>query len=247
VPEERRERKVITILFADLVGFTSRAEQMDPEDVAAELSRYQGHVRGELERYGGTVEKFIGDAAMAIFGAPVAHEDDPERAVRAALAIRDWAREQGIEVRIGVNTGEALVTVDARPEAGETMAAGDVVNTAARLQSAAPVNSIAAGEQTFRATERAIEYPRSSRSRRRAGPSPSAPGRRSPPGRPSRSSASTARRWSGGGARSTCSRARSRGPWRSGPRRSSPSSASPASARAGSCSSCTRRSSATPS
>jgi class 3 adenylate cyclase/tetratricopeptide (TPR) repeat protein len=158
VAEGRRERKVVTILFADLVGFTSRAEQMDPEDVAAELARYQGSVRAELERFGGTVEKFIGDAAMAIFGAPSAHEDDPERAVRAALAIRDWAREEDIELRVGINTGEALVTIGARPEAGETMAAGDVVNTAARLQSAAPVNEIVVGEQTFRATEQAIDY-----------------------------------------------------------------------------------------
>jgi hypothetical protein len=104
------------------------------------------------------VEKFIGDAAMAIFGAPVAHEDDPERAVRAAFAIRDWAVEEGVEMRIGINTGEALVTLGARPEAGETMAAGDVVNTAARLQSAAPVNGVFVGEQAYRATERAIEY-----------------------------------------------------------------------------------------
>ena len=156
--ETRQERKIVTVLFADLVGFTSRAEQMDPEDVAAELRRYQGRVRAELERHGGTVEKFIGDAVMAIFGAPSAHEDDPERAVRAAFAVREWAVEEGVEVRVGINTGEALVTVGARPEAGETMAAGDVVNTAARLQAAAPVNGIAVGEQTFRATERAIEY-----------------------------------------------------------------------------------------
>jgi class 3 adenylate cyclase len=158
VPEGRRERKVVTVLFADLVGFTARSEQMDPEDVAAELGRYHARIRSELERYGGTVEKFIGDAAMAIFGAPVSHEDDPERAVRAALAIRDWADEDGIEVRIGVNTGEALVTLDAQPEAGETMAAGDVVNTAARLQSAAPVNGVLVGETTRRATERSIDY-----------------------------------------------------------------------------------------
>ena len=92
--EARRERKVVTVLFADLVGFTSRAEQMDPEDVAAELGRYQGHLRGELERRGGTVEKFIGDAVMAVFGAPAAHEDDPERAIRAALAIREWAEDR---------------------------------------------------------------------------------------------------------------------------------------------------------
>src|SRR3954447_25156263 len=106
--EARRERKVVTVLFADLVGFTSRAEQMDPEDVAAELGRYQGQLRSDLERHGGTVEKFIGDAVMAVFGAPVAHEDDPERGVRAALAIVKWAVEAGVEMRIGVNTGEAL-------------------------------------------------------------------------------------------------------------------------------------------
>jgi class 3 adenylate cyclase len=159
VVEVRRERKVVTVLFADLVGFTSRAEQMDPEDVEAELSRYQTRVRRELERFGGTMEKFVGDAVMAVFGAPLAHEDDPERALRAALAVRDWARaEEGLEVRIGVNTGEALVKLGARPEAGEGMAAGDVVNTAARLQAAAPANGILVGEQTYWASRRAIDY-----------------------------------------------------------------------------------------
>src|SRR5215468_4506332 len=155
----REERKVVTVLFADLVGFTSRAEQLDPEDVRAVLEPYHERLRTELERYGGTVEKFIGDAVMALFGAPSAHEDDPERAVRAALAIRDWARQEGeLEVRIGITTGEALVTLGARPEAGEGMASGDIVNTAARLQAAAPENGILADETTYRATERAIEY-----------------------------------------------------------------------------------------
>jgi class 3 adenylate cyclase len=84
----RRERKVVTVLFADLVGFTARAETLDPEDVEAILRPYHERLRLELEQHGGTVEKFIGDAVMALFGAPVAHEDDPERAVRAALAIR---------------------------------------------------------------------------------------------------------------------------------------------------------------
>jgi tetratricopeptide (TPR) repeat protein len=115
-------------------------------------------VRSDLERFGGTVEKFIGDAVMAIFGAPVAHEDDPERAVRAALAIRDTLAEDELDVRIGITTGEALITLGARPEAGEGMAAGDVVNTAARLQSAAATNAILVDETTFRATDRAIEY-----------------------------------------------------------------------------------------
>src|SRR6266545_4866987 len=154
-----RERKVVTVLFADLVSFTSRAEQLDPEDVEEMLAPYHERLRYELERWGGTVEKFIGDAVMALFGAPVTREDDPERAVRAALAIRDWIVEEGkLEVRIAVNTGEALVKLGARPEAGEGMAAGDVVNTAARLQSAAPVNGIIVGETTYRATAETIDY-----------------------------------------------------------------------------------------
>src|ERR671925_211658 len=132
----RRERKVVSVLFADLVGFTARAETLDPEDVEAILRPFHDRLRAELEQRGGTVEKFIGDAVMAVFGAPVAHEDDPERAVRAALAIRDWIREEEeLEVRIAVNTGEALIVLDARPESGQGMAAGDVVNTTARLQS----------------------------------------------------------------------------------------------------------------
>ncbi len=156
----REERKVVTVLFADLVGFTSRAEQMDPEDVRALLAPYHQRLRSELERFGGTVEKFIGDAVVALFGAPVAHEDDPERAVRAALAIRDWVREDeaDLQLRIAVNTGEALIALGARPEAGEGMASGDVVNTTARLQSAAPVNGILVGETTWRATRDRIEY-----------------------------------------------------------------------------------------
>jgi class 3 adenylate cyclase/tetratricopeptide (TPR) repeat protein len=154
-----RERKVVTVLFADLVGFTSRAEQLDPEDVEAILQPYHERLRYELERWGGTVEKFIGDAVVAFFGAPVAGEDDPERAVRAALAIRDWIAEEGkLQVRVAVNTGEALVRLGARPESGEGMASGDVVNTAARLQSAAPTNGILVGETTYRATAERIEY-----------------------------------------------------------------------------------------
>ena len=155
----RRERKVITVVFADLVGFTSRAEHLDPEDVEAILTPYHARVRDELQRFGGTVEKFIGDAVMAVFGAPVAREDDPERAVRAALAIREWAREDGgVEVRIAVNTGETIVSLDARPESGEAMVAGDVVNTAARMQSAAPVNGILVGETTHNATKHVIDF-----------------------------------------------------------------------------------------
>ena len=163
----REERKVVSVLFADLVGFTSQAEQLDPEDVRAILSGYHERVRFELERYGGTVEKFIGDAVMAIFGAPVAREDDPERAVRAALAAREAIAElndgdgsRELHVRVGITTGETLVRLDARPEEGEGMAAGDVVNTAARLQSAAPTDGILVDETTYRATERIDRVPR---------------------------------------------------------------------------------------
>jgi class 3 adenylate cyclase len=155
----REERKVVSVLFADLVGFTSRAEQLDPEDVRAVLAPYWERLRSELEHRGGTVEKFIGDAVMALFGAPVAHDDDPLRAVGAALAIRDWAREEDdLQVRIAVNTGEALVLLGARPAEGEGMAAGDVVNTTTRLQVAAPVNGVLVGETTYRATRDVVEY-----------------------------------------------------------------------------------------
>src|SRR6476620_4141326 len=147
------------------VGFKSRAEKLDPEYVRALLSPYYARLRHELERHGGTVEKFIGDAVVALFGAPVTHEDDPERAVRAAIAIREAILELNeadstleLEVRIAVNTGEALIALGARPELGEGMASGDVVNTAARLQAAAPVNGVLVGEATQRATGTVIEY-----------------------------------------------------------------------------------------
>jgi class 3 adenylate cyclase/tetratricopeptide (TPR) repeat protein len=161
----REERKLVTAVFVDLVGSTARAEQLDPEDVRALLRRYHDTLRRELERYGGAVEKFIGDAVVAVYGAPTAHEDDPERAVRAALAVRDSIaalneRDDALDlhVRVGVATGEALVTLDARPEAGDSMVAGDVMNTAARIQSAAPVDGILVGATTHRATERIIVF-----------------------------------------------------------------------------------------
>jgi class 3 adenylate cyclase/tetratricopeptide (TPR) repeat protein len=152
------ERKVVSVLFADLVGFTERAERLDPEEVRTLLDDYHSRVRGELERFGGTMEKFIGDAVVGLFGAPLAHEDDPERAVRAALAIREAAAELDETVRVGVTTGEALITRDARTLEGEGMAAGDVVNTASRLQGAASPGLVLVDEATFRATQHAIEY-----------------------------------------------------------------------------------------
>ena len=161
----REERRVVSVLFVDLVGFTSRSERLDPEDVRAMLSRYYDRARAEIERFGGTVEKFIGDAVMAVFGAPVAHGDDPERAVRAALAVRDAIAEMDfgdplleLQTRAAVNTGEAVVELKRQPGAGVAMVAGDVVNTASRLQSSAPVDSVVVGEETYASTRTVIAY-----------------------------------------------------------------------------------------
>jgi class 3 adenylate cyclase/tetratricopeptide (TPR) repeat protein len=159
-----KERKVVSVLFADLVGFTGLSEKIDPEDVSATLTPYFAALKKEIERFGGTVEKFIGDAVMAVFGAPISHEDDPERAVRAALripeAVADLNRgtEGSLSVRVAVNTGEVLVTLGARSQRGEGIVAGDVVNTASRLQSAAPVDGVVVGEKTFRATQNLFDY-----------------------------------------------------------------------------------------
>jgi class 3 adenylate cyclase/tetratricopeptide (TPR) repeat protein len=161
----REERKVVTVVYADMVGSTARAERLDPEDVRAILAPYHARLRQELERFGGTVEKFIGDAVVGVFGAPIAHEDDPERAVRAALAIQEAIEELNerhagleLQVRIGVATGEALVSVGARPAEGESMVSGDVMNTGARLQAAAPPAGVLVSDATYRSTLRAIEY-----------------------------------------------------------------------------------------
>jgi class 3 adenylate cyclase len=160
-----KERKVVSVLFCDLVGFTAASESADPEEVQARIAPYHARTRARIEAFGGTVEKFIGDAVMAVFGAPTAHEDDPERAVRAGLTLLEAIEELNaadgslaLSVRVGVNTGEAVVSLDARPELGEAIVTGDVVNTAARIQSQAPVNGVAVGEGTFRATERVFEY-----------------------------------------------------------------------------------------
>jgi class 3 adenylate cyclase/tetratricopeptide (TPR) repeat protein len=159
------ERKVVTALFCDVVESTERAERLDPEDVRAVLAPYYAGVREHLQRKGGTVEKFIGDAVCGLFGAPRTYGDDPERAVRAGLAIRDWVAEVNeadprleLHIRLGVATGDAVVALGARSSEGEAMAWGDVMNTAARLQSAAPVDSILVDERTYRATRHVIEY-----------------------------------------------------------------------------------------
>ncbi len=155
------ERRLVTVLFADLVGFTALAASRDAEAVRDLLTRYFETSRQTIERYGGTVEKFIGDAVMAVWGAPVAQEDDAERAVRAGLElvanVRDIGREAGLELnlRAGVLTGEAAVTMGAT---NQGMVAGDLVNTASRLQSVAPAGAVLVGEATRRAASAAVLF-----------------------------------------------------------------------------------------
>src|SRR6266498_3332556 len=156
------ERRLVSVLFADLVGFTTISESRDAEEVRELLSRYFDTCRRLISLYGGTVEKFIGDAVMAVWGAPTAQEDDAERAVRAALdlvtavsALGDEVGAPELKARAGVLTGEAAVTLGAE---GEGMVAGDLVNTASRIQSLAEAGSVLAGEATKRATEAAIAY-----------------------------------------------------------------------------------------
>ncbi len=156
------ERRLVSVLFADLVGFTAASAGRDAEDTRELLSRYFDTSRRLIELYGGTVEKFIGDAVMAVWGAPTATEDDAERAVRAGLdlvaavsALGDELGVQGLRARAGVLTGEAAVTIGAT---GEGMVAGDLVNTASRVQSAAAPGEVFVGETTRRATERTIVF-----------------------------------------------------------------------------------------
>jgi class 3 adenylate cyclase/tetratricopeptide (TPR) repeat protein len=164
-PAHEEERKLVTVLFCDQVGFTARADRADPEDVRAVLRPYHARLRQEIEHYGGTLEKFVGDAAMGVFGAPVAHEDDAERGVRAALAILEDVRELNearpgldLEVRVGLATGEVVVDLGARAAEGEGMIAGDVVNTASRLQQEAGRGTVIVDARTYRATKHVITY-----------------------------------------------------------------------------------------
>jgi class 3 adenylate cyclase/tetratricopeptide (TPR) repeat protein len=144
----------VTVLFVDLVGFTERSDRADPEDVRTTLLPFHARVKEDIERYGGTLDKFIGDAVMGVFGAPIAHEDDPLRAVRSALRILrtiDELRERDptLQVRVAVNTGEAVVALGRGPQVGEAVA-GDVVNTTSRMQALAPPGGIVIGETTYR-------------------------------------------------------------------------------------------------
>ena len=148
------ERRLVTILFADVVGSTALGESLDPEDVRALLGRLFAIAREAVERHGGRVEKFIGDAVMAVFGLPVAHEDDAVRGCLAALELRDRVREDAvltgrIAIRLGLNTGDVIATRD--QDAGEFLVTGDPVNTAARLQQGAESSSILVGERTVQA------------------------------------------------------------------------------------------------
>ncbi|HEX4011565.1 MAG TPA: adenylate/guanylate cyclase domain-containing protein [Solirubrobacteraceae bacterium] len=151
------ERRLVSVLFADLVGFTTLSEHRDPEEVRELLSRYFDSCRTLIERYGGTVEKFIGDAVMAVWGTPIAREDDPERAVRAGLHLTQLVPEihRELRVRVGILTGNAAVAVGAEAEG---MVLGDTVNTASRLQSIAPPGTVLVDDVTRRASEAAIAY-----------------------------------------------------------------------------------------
>jgi class 3 adenylate cyclase len=161
LPEERRQ---VTVVFADLSGYTAVAEQMDPEAVKSMVDRALRRLGQEVDRYGGSVDKYIGDNVMAVFGAPVAHEDDAERAVRAALGMQEAmvginermgvSHGVNLALRVGVNTGEVVAGAIGD---GYTVI-GDTVNVAARLQTAAQPGSVTVGERTFRATSQAIEY-----------------------------------------------------------------------------------------
>jgi class 3 adenylate cyclase/tetratricopeptide (TPR) repeat protein/energy-coupling factor transporter ATP-binding protein EcfA2 len=159
------ERKVVSVLFVDLVDFTSRSDQADPEDVRAMLVPYDIRVKSEIESFGGLVEKFIGDAVMAVFGAQVSHGDDAERAVRAGLRVLDAIQELNKEnpaldltVRAAVNTGVAIVDARQQPDIAQGLAHGDVVNTASRLETGAPPGGLGVGAETYWATRSVIGY-----------------------------------------------------------------------------------------
>ena len=160
---QREERKSVSILFVDQVGSTARADGADPEDVRDRNSAYYEETRVRIERHGGLVEKYVGDAVMAVFGAPLARTDDAERAVRAGLSVLEGIEvintrdpDLKLQVRVGICTGLAVVNID--PPPGAPLATGDVVNVAARLQSAAPVGRVAVGNETYQLTKNAFRY-----------------------------------------------------------------------------------------
>src|SRR5829696_6550570 len=147
----REQRKTVTVLFCDMTGSTSLGESVDPEALRALLARYFERMKGIVERHGGSVEKFIGDAVMAVFGVPVVHEDDALRAVRAAAEMRDALPKLGLQARIGLNTGEVVTGTE------ERLATGDALNVAARLEQAARPGEILIGSETLALVRDAVE------------------------------------------------------------------------------------------
>src|SRR5436309_1784702 len=145
-------RKVVTVLFCDVVGSTALGESVDPEALQGLLARYFERMKGIVESHGGSVEKFIGDAVMAVFGVPVVHEDDALRACRAAVEMRDALPKLGLQGRIGVMTGEVVAGTE------ERLATGDAVNVAARLEQAAQPGEVLVGEPTRRLVRDAAEF-----------------------------------------------------------------------------------------
>ncbi|HYU19234.1 MAG TPA: adenylate/guanylate cyclase domain-containing protein, partial [Chloroflexota bacterium] len=159
------ERRWASVLFADLSGFTSISERMDPEDVKALAHHCSERLAEEVRRFGGTVINVMGDAVLAVFGAPLAHEDDAERAVRAGLAIRECSLSPAaspapgeLTVHVGINTGEVMAGLLGPQERRDYTVMGDAVNTAARLMSAAPAGTVLVGEETYRATSGRVRY-----------------------------------------------------------------------------------------
>src|SRR5215204_7722445 len=146
----REQRKTVTVVFCDVTGSTALGESVDPEALRAVLARYFGRMKAIVESHGGTVEKFIGDAVMAVFGVPVVHEDDALRAVRAAAEMRDALPELGVQARIGVNTGEVVTGSE------ERLATGDAVNVAARLEQAAAPGEVLLGPETLALVREAV-------------------------------------------------------------------------------------------
>src|SRR5260221_8693442 len=200
------ERRIVTVLFADVAGSTALGEELDPEEMRRLLSWYYAIARETITQHGGTVEKFIGDAVMAVFGLPTAHGDDPDRAVAAALAMRDRIRADGLlsgrlAIRFGVSTGEVVASRD--QSAGDFLITGDATNVAARLQQAAEPWAILVSDRTVRASSHAFDFgdevqvaakgksvpvaarevvgPRKARSQRRGGVARGAGGQEPPP------------------------------------------------------------------
>ena len=210
VAESSREvRKTVSVLFCDVTGSTALGESTYPEALRALLGRYFERMKGIVERHGGTVEKFIGDAVMAVFGVPLVHEDDALRACRAAIEMRDALPELGIQARIGVSTGEVVTGTE------ERLATGDAVNVAARFEQAAQPGQVLIGEATYALVRAVVEVEpvEPLRAERQGGARAGVSAAR---GHAASSRDCSRRRWSGASASCARSRTRSRGRCTSG-------------------------------